>query len=184
MASSERIGDGEAVMDGEDSGTAAVIALGSNLPGGHASVQALLEAALARFPEVGLEPRRRSSFWRSQAWPDPAKPAYLNAVALVRTTLSAEESLAALMGIERAFGRERRAPNAPRTLDLDLIDYGAEVVDRPGLVLPHPRAHARLFVMGPLAEIAPDWRHPILGLTAEALALTAAIGRDARPLRP
>jgi 2-amino-4-hydroxy-6-hydroxymethyldihydropteridine diphosphokinase len=86
-----------------------------------------------------------------------------------------------LMEVEGEFGRRRGEANAPRTLDLDLIAYGREVIDRPGLIVPHPRAHERLFVMGPLAEIAPDWRHPVSVLTARDLAARAAVGRDATP---
>lgn len=160
----------------------AAVALGSDLPGGFASVEALLEAAMARLPGIGFAVGRRSSLWRSAAWPDPTQPAYLNAVALVRTSLGPEPAMQALLGLEREFGRERNHPNAPRTLDLDLIDHGGRMRARPGLTLPHPRAHDRLFVMGPLAEIAPGWRHPGLGLTAAELAARATVGRDARPV--
>ena len=160
----------------------AVLALGSDLPGAYPSVEALLQAAFARLAESGLAPVRRSSFWRSAAWPDPAQPAYLNAVAVIRTAVPAGALMEALLAIERAFGRERDVPNAPRTLDLDLIDYGGTRLERPGLTLPHPRAHERLFVMGPLAEIAPQWRHPVLRRTAAELAAAATVGLDARPL--
>jgi len=87
-----------------------------------------------------------------------------------------------LLRVEASFGRRRNAANDPRTLDLDLIAYGRAVLNGPGLVLPHPRAHERRFVMGPLAEIAPGWTHPVLGATAEVLARDAAIGADAAPL--
>jgi 2-amino-4-hydroxy-6-hydroxymethyldihydropteridine diphosphokinase len=160
---------------------AVVIALGSNLAGGFASSEALLEEALARFPEAGLKLLKRSGWWRSAAWPDPNGPEYRNGVAIVEAAQGAREVLAALLKIERALGRERAARNAARTLDLDLIAYGRRVVDEPGLTLPHPRAHERVFVMGPLAEIAPDWRHPVLGETARELAAHAKVGADARP---
>ena len=88
--------------------------------------------------------------------------------------------LAALHGIEEAAGRTRRDVNAARTLDLDLIAYGREVSEHPHV--PHPRAPERLFVMGPLAEIAPDWRHPVSGLTAKELASKSTVGNDAAPL--
>ena len=90
---------------------------------------------------------------------------------------------AALGRIEDAFGRRRSVRNAPRTLDLDLIAYGRSSGDLEGLILPHPRAAERRFVMGPLAEIAPDWRHPTGGRTARELAASASIGSDARPAR-
>lgn len=160
----------------------AVVALGSDLPGDFPSVEALLEAAFSKLPDFGLLVIRRSSLWWSKAWPDPAQPSYLNAVAITRTAWSSGEAMQALLGLERAFGRVREKPNAPRTLDLDLIDHGGSVLTRAGLVLPHPRAHERAFVMGPLAEVAPDWRHPVLGVSAARLAQEATVGRDARPL--
>lgn len=160
-----------------------VVALGGNLAGGFGSSEALLEAALARFPQIGLKVLKRSSWWRSAAWPDPTQPEYRNGVALVEVQGGPRDVLAALLALEAELGRERSRRNAPRTLDLDLVAYGREVRDEGGLILPHPRAHERLFVMGPLAEIAPDWRHPVSGRTAHELAAVAAVGRDAAPLR-
>ena len=145
-------------------------------------MEAVLDAAVARFAEHGLKVVKRSGLWRSQAWPDPTQQAYLNGVVFAHTGLSAREVLVALLQMEAAFGRRRSTPNAARTLDLDLIDYGGEIHNEPDLVLPHPRAAERLFVMGPLAEISPDWRHPALGETAAALASRARIGGDARPV--
>jgi len=158
------------------------VALGSNLPAGFASSEALLEAALQQFPQAGLPVLARSGWWRSAAWPDPKGNEYRNGVAIVEANGPPKAILEALFAIERAFGRIRGAANAPRTLDLDLIAYGREVMDGPGLILPHPRAHERLFVMGPLAEIAPNWRHPVNGRTAAELAASATVGRDATPL--
>jgi 2-amino-4-hydroxy-6-hydroxymethyldihydropteridine diphosphokinase len=161
-----------------------IVALGSNLKGEYESSEALLEAALARFGAYGAPVVRRSSYWESAAWPDPAEPAYLNAVALVDTLLPPLKLLSALRRLEASFGRERGRLNAPRTLDLDLIAYADEVLDAPGLTLPHPRAHERLFVVGPIAEAAPSWVHPVLGRTAAELAAAAVVGADARPLAP
>jgi 2-amino-4-hydroxy-6-hydroxymethyldihydropteridine diphosphokinase len=161
-----------------------VVALGSNMAGGFASSEALLEAALARFPEAGLPVRARSAWWRSAAWPDPKGSEYRNGVALVEANGPPWAVLEALFSIEQAFDRMRDGKNAPRTLDLDLIAYGRRVIDTPGLTLPHPRAHERRFVMGPLAEIAPGWVHPVLGKTAAELAATAPVGRDAAPIPP
>jgi 2-amino-4-hydroxy-6-hydroxymethyldihydropteridine diphosphokinase len=160
---------------------AIVIALGGNLAGDYPSLEALLEAALFAFPHAGLRIVRRSGWWRSAAWPDPRAPAYLNGVAIVETGLAPRALLAQLLALEATFGRSRAEPNAPRTLDIDLIAYGRSVIAEPDLAVPHPRAHERLFVMGPLAEIAPEWAHPVLGKTAAELADSATIGADARP---
>jgi 2-amino-4-hydroxy-6-hydroxymethyldihydropteridine diphosphokinase len=160
---------------------AVLIALGSSLAGRFASREALLEAALDNFPAAGLTLVKRSRWWRSASWPDPTRPDYINGLVLVETALSPSETLATLRRIEADFGRRRDWPNAPRTLDLDLIAHGRTVLDAAGLTLPHPRAAERLFVMGPLAEIAPDWRHPITGDGARDLAARATVGMDARP---
>ena len=161
---------------------AVIVALGGNLALEGQAVQAVLELAAGRLAAARLKPVRRSGWWRSAAWPDPAQPAYLNAVAWVETALEPQAVLQALLQIETAFGRRRSVPNAPRTLDLDLIAYGRRIFEGPDLVLPHPRAAERLFVMGPLAEIAPDWRHPVTGKTAADLAAEATVGTDATPL--
>jgi 2-amino-4-hydroxy-6-hydroxymethyldihydropteridine diphosphokinase len=165
---------------------AVLIALGSSLGGRFGSSEAVVAAAIDRLAKEGFTVLARSSPWRSASWPDPTLPDYINALAIVETRLGPAETLARLHAIEREFGRERckeAAPaNAPRVLDLDLIAHGRTVMNEPGLVLPHPRAAERLFVMGPLAEIAPDWRHPVSGETAAALAAKARVGRDATPL--
>ena len=154
------------------------------MAGDYPSLQALLEAALSAFLCADIRVVRRSGWWRSAAWPDPGAPAYLNGSRPGRDGASAEGVAGRnLLDIEAAFGRGRTEPNAPRTLDLDLIAYGREVIDDPGLVVPHPRAAARRFIMGPLAEIAPDWVHPVLGVTAAELAAKATIGLDAHPTR-
>ena len=159
-----------------------VLALGGNLAGDYPSLEALLEAAVFTFPRAGLRILRRSGWWRSAAWPDPSAPAYLNGVALVETGLDPRGVLDAALALEASFGRSRSTQNAPRTLDIDLIAHGREVLDAAGLTLPHPRAHERRFVMGPLAEIAPEWVHPMLGRTAEELAVSASVGADAQPV--
>ena len=160
---------------------AVVIALGGNLAGEFESSKALLAAALEGFAPAGLTVLKCSSWWRSASWPDPRLPDYFNGVAIVDTALAPEAVLVALHALEARFGRTRGETNAPRTLDLDLIAYGRQVRKAGPLVLPHPRAAERLFVMGPLAEIAPDWVHPVLGETARRLAAKATVGADARP---
>lgn len=159
-----------------------VIALGGNDKGGWPDLVTGLEAALARLPEIGVTVVRRSGWWASAAWPDPVDPPFLNGVALVETVLAPQALMAALAGLEAAMGRVRTSRNAPRTLDLDLIAYGRRTGRFGDVILPHPRAADRLFVMGPLAEIAPTWRHPETGESAVALARAATVGTDARPI--
>ena len=161
---------------------ALVVALGSNQTGGFVSSEALLEAALTRLTELGFRRFARSSWWRSKAWPDPDDPDFTNGVALFHPEASPAETLATLLEVEREFGRTRGRISEPRTLDLDLIAYGRTIEDGEALILPHPRAHERLFVMGPLAEVAPMWRHPNLDETAQSLAKRAKVGADARPI--
>ena len=170
-------------LDGAlDLDEAVIVALGCNDKGPWRDCREALEAALARFRAEGIDVLMRSSWWRSDAWPDPTDPSFLNGVVIVRTALDPHALMAALGRIEEAFGRRRGARNAPRTLDLDLIAFGRLNGDLEGLILPHPRAAERKFVMGPLAEIAPGWEHPDGG-TAEALSAAATVGRDATVAR-
>jgi 2-amino-4-hydroxy-6-hydroxymethyldihydropteridine diphosphokinase len=137
------------------------IALGANLAGRFLSPAEAVEAAIRALqaPEITLISRSR--LYLSAAWPDPSDPEFVNAVISVMTDLDASGLLARLHALEAEFGRERRQANAPRTLDLDIVDYAGRV-SGPGEVpiLPHPRMADRAFVLLPLAEIAPDWRHP------------------------
>lgn len=159
---------------------AVIVALGSNMAGEYGSPDEVLEQAMAALGENGVKIIARSRPWRSRAWPDPAGPEYRNAVCLVETDLGPAPLLATLHWIEREFGRTRNLPNAPRTLDLDLIAHGRTISTEPAL--PHPRAAERLFVMGPLAELLPSWVHPVLNRTATALAASATVGQDAAPV--
>lgn len=141
------------------------IAVGSNLGNRREHV----EWAFARL-QAWLTDARVSSIRETEpvGVPDP-QPPYLNAAVVGTTTAAAEEVLAHLQALEAARGRARPAPLAPRTIDLDLILYGTDVIDRPGLVVPHPRFRERRFVLEPLAELVPDWRDPITGRTVGEL---------------
>jgi len=142
-----------------------LIALGANLPSVAGRPSETLQAALSALQANGILPVKVSRFHETQAWPDPSDPPYVNAVAQIETALEPAALLARLHEIERQFGRQRHARNAPRTLDLDIVDYNGRVEEGPP-VLPHPRMQDRAFVLAPLAEIAPGWRHPVLGMTA------------------
>jgi len=154
-----------------------LIALGANLPGPAGQPARALDHALGELEGKGVKIRRVSSFYETPAWPNPADPAFVNAVAVIETALQPVELLALLHGVETALGRLRSAPNAPRTLDLDLLDYDGRVMAGE-VVLPHPRMAERSFVLVPLAEIAPDWHHPVSGKGVGAL-LAALPDRDA-----
>ena len=159
---------------------AVFVGLGASTPGPWGPPAQTLERALAALSDAGLRVVKRSRLWRSAAWPDPADPPFLNAVAQVETRLSPAEALATLHAVEAQAGRVRTLRNAPRPLDLDLLAWGRRVEEGPP-VLPHPRLAERRFAVGPLAELAPGWRHPLGGATAAALAASATVGRDAAP---
>src|SRR5436305_2048369 len=119
-----------------------LIALGSNLPSPAGPPFETLKAALAALRANGVEPRKVSAAYESEAWPNPADPSFVNAVAEVETDLAPSALLERLHEIERAFGRVRGARNAPRTLDLDIIDYNGRADPGPP-PLPHPRISER-----------------------------------------
>lgn len=145
-----------------------LIALGANLPSFAGPPEETLKAALGQLAGHCITITKPSGFYRSAAWPNPDDPAFVNAVASVETGLDPAALLAALHQTEAAFGRRRSLPNAPRTLDLDLIDYDGRIQEGPPQ-LPHPRMESRAFVLVPLREVAPEWRHPISGLSVSEL---------------
>jgi 2-amino-4-hydroxy-6-hydroxymethyldihydropteridine diphosphokinase len=157
-----------------------LIAFGSNLPFCGAAPAQILRLAGRALGEI-VEFRRNSGIYRSPAWPDPKEPEFANAVCEIATDMSPAKLLAVLHGVEAAFGRRRHGPrmNAARTLDLDLLAFHDQIIDAAGLILPHPRLEGRKFVLTPLAEIAPEWRHPATGLPVCEL-LTMAAGEAER----
>ena len=148
----------------------AFIGLGSNLGRPEAQLRRAI-AALAELPETRLA--AASSLYRSAPVGHADQPDFVNAVAQLSTALTPPVLLAALLWIEKRFGRERSFRNAPRTLDLDLLLYDAHILAEPGLELPHPRMHQRAFVLAPLVEIAPDCEIPGKGPAAALLAACA-----------
>lgn len=160
-----------------------LIGLGANLPSRrHGPPVATLEAALLALAERGLEIVARSDWWESAPVPASDQPWYVNGVVEVTTNLEPEGLLALLHSVEASFGRVRTAPNAPRILDLDLLAYGEilRVGPDPPL-LPHPRLAERGFVLRPLAQIRPGWRHPATGLTVDELIALLPAGQLIRP---
>ena len=145
--------------------TTAYVGLGSNL----GDREAMLGRALQLLAE-GLDVRAVSSFRETEPEGVVDQPRFLNAAVRAETDLTARELLETLLAIERELGRERRERWGPRTIDLDLLLYGEESIDEPGLVVPHPRLHERRFVLEPLAELNPALRVPGRGEVKDLLA--------------
>lgn len=147
-------------------GVEVLIALGSNL-GDRAS---LLLGGLARLSSLeGFGLAGLSQVYETEPVGPAGQEPYLNAVLRGRSELAPQELLREMLRIEASLGRVRQQRWGPRTLDLDLLDYGGLVLEEPGLTLPHPRLHQRPFVLVPLGDVAPDWRHPTLKKTAVEL---------------
>lgn len=130
-----------------------------------------LMAAFGALERRGVATRRLSPWYRSAPVPASDQPWYVNVVAEVATDLPADQLLAELHAVEEAFGRVRTVANAARFIDLDLLDFGGEIaLGGPGrATLPHPRMAERAFVLRPLADLAPLWRHPVTGTSVQAL---------------
>lgn len=149
-----------------------LIALGANLASpDFGSPRETLIAAGVRLGMLGVDTLALSRWYRSPAWPPSEQPDYVNAVIRVATEAKPLALLEVLQRVEEEFGRVRTVRNAARVLDLDLIAYNREVIrtadDR--LILPHPRMHERPFVLLPLRDVAPGWRHPVTGEPVQAL---------------
>jgi 2-amino-4-hydroxy-6-hydroxymethyldihydropteridine diphosphokinase len=144
--------------------TSIFIGVGANLPHErYGTPRQTLESALAELGRRGVTTVRVSSWYRTAPVPASDQPWYVNAVAEVASELSADTLLAELHAVEAAFGRARTVPNAARPIDLDLLDFHGEIsAGGPGrATLPHPRMAERAFVLQPLADLAPDWQHPV-----------------------
>lgn len=149
-----------------------LIAMGANLEGPLGPPLATIRAALALLPSHGVEVKKISSFYRTEPVPASDQPWYVNGVAVVETGLTPSGLLSALFAIEKKCGRDReqeKEKNAARVLDLDVLDYEGRILDEGDVIVPHPRLAARAFVLFPLRDVAPDWRHPLNGLSVSQL---------------
>ena len=155
----------------------AYVAFGSNLGNREANIADALNT-LGKTP--GLTVMRVSTLFENPpVGMPPGAPMFLNGAAEVYTTLAPRALLNRLLEVEQSLGRRRRGKTEPRPIDLDLLLYGNEIINEPGLTVPHPRLHKRLFVLRPLAEIAPQLFHPVLKATAADL--LARIGYPTAP---
>jgi len=163
-----------------------LIAVGSNLPGPNGSSRANCEAALDALTREGVRILRRSRWYRTPPWPESEtarQPWYVNGVVAVETTLDPAALLATMHRVEAGMGRVRGPDtvNAARPIDLDLIDYDGQVRDSLP-ILPHPRLGLRAFVLRPLADVAPNWVHPVSGAPLGALLAALPKGSIAEPI--
>lgn len=150
------------------------IGFGSN-QGDSASI--CIEAIRLLRSNPKIEIQAISSFYRTEPQGFEDQPWFINGVIVCTTDLEPEELLEFLLNVENHLGRVRELRWGPRTLDLDILSYGDRIVDLANLAIPHPRLHERRFVLVPLMEIAPDWRHPVLRVPAETL--LEGLGREA-----
>jgi len=163
------------------------LGLGANLPSvAHGEPIHTLSAALALLAERGVSIVRRSRWFRTAPLPISDQPWFINAVAAVETDLPPLELLHLLQQIERELGRERHERWGARVIDLDLLAYHNSVIN-PGvagaeLIVPHARLHERAFVLRPLQEIAPEWRHPRFGLRVDELQAALPPGQQVEPV--
>src|SRR6201994_1952076 len=132
--------------------------LGSNLGNRHS----FLSQAIERIEKAVAPVEKKSSVYETASWGKTDAPDYLNQVILLQTDLSAQAVLQKILEIEKLLGRERDEKWGPRTIDIDILFYGDEIVDEPNLQIPHPELHNRRFTLEPLAEIAPMMVHPVL----------------------
>jgi len=159
-----------------------LIALGANLSGPHGGPSETIAAAHEALSTRNMGIMTSSRIWLTAPVPISDQPWYHNQVIQIETKLTPLALLETLQNIEKEFGRERAKRNEARVLDLDLIAYNDEILDRPELIIPHPRMHERAFVLLPLHEIAPDWVHPVLKTPLSALITALPAGQEAKPM--
>lgn len=146
------------------------LGLGANLPSVYGSPLEAIGKSWAFLENSGIKILKKSSVWLSEPVPKSDQDWYHNAVIEVSFSGNALELIDKLLDIEAEhFGRIRTVPNAPRTLDLDIVDFNGEIISSEMLDIPHKRLHERAFVLYPLQEVAPNWTHPVSGKSIETL---------------
>jgi 2-amino-4-hydroxy-6-hydroxymethyldihydropteridine diphosphokinase len=155
------------------------VALGANLPSRFGGPPETLAAAREALERQNMRVIKASRLWLTAPVPISDQAWYHNQVVSIQTSLSPPECLQKLHAIEQSFGRVRQARNEARILDLDIVAWGNEIINENGLVIPHPRMTERLFVLGPLSDIAPDWIHPTSGKNVKALLAALPGGQKA-----
>ncbi len=146
-----------------------LIGLGANLEGAFGTPEQSLQSCSAHLASRGVFISKSSNIWKSAPVPVSDQPWYRNAICRVETSLSPEDLLTAFNYVEKEAGRVRNALNEARVLDLDIICYDGEILESSLLSLPHPRMHERAFVLFPLQEVAPNWRHVRLDKTVDEM---------------
>ncbi len=165
-----------------------LIGIGANLASPrHGEPRATCGAALESLAEAGLLIAGRSRWYKSAPVPVSEQPWFVNAVVQVKTALTPEELMGLLLQTEEDFGRKRAEANAPRILDLDLLAFGELVLTMeewgaPALYVPHPRLQDRAFVLLPLRDVAPDWRHPVEDLRVDDMIRHLPEGQKTEPM--
>jgi 2-amino-4-hydroxy-6-hydroxymethyldihydropteridine diphosphokinase len=157
-----------------------LVGLGANLESSHGGPRATLAAAVTALDQSDLSVAAVSPWYESAPVPLNDQPWFVNGVALIETELDPEALLARLHGLEHAFGRVRRERWEARVLDIDLLDYRGLVRSHPAPILPHPAMAVRAFVLLPLRDLVPGWRHPISGRSVDELIAALPAGQEIR----
>lgn len=155
-----------------------LIGMGANLDGVDGTPEECLKATSQRLEERGIVVKKMSSIWKTAPVPVSDQPWYRNAVCAVETSLEPHELLKVLAAVEDEVGRVRRDRNEARVIDLDLLAYNDRLIEGKDLHIPHPRMHDRAFVLYPLQEVAPDWIHPISGVSVSTLIEELPVGQE------
>ena len=159
-----------------------LIGFGSNLQGNGKSPQENCQEAIFRLSQHKITILRTSSFFESAPIPDSTQPWYINSVASISTELAPLSLLKYLLAVESEMGRRRGVKNAPRIIDLDLLAYDDQVIELEQLIVPHPKIRERGFVLRPLAQVAPDWVHPVCGKHIKLLIQELDPGQIVHPI--